>query len=139
MSKQNILVSIAFVAMLGVVGCSDSDKTTAPVGDTVAPVMVEQLNGDVIQNRNPVIHLGWKTGPELDLAGYHIYRSANGGASELVGTTTRATWSDDSIQKGLHYVYDVAAFDTSTNEGVRASTSSLYVEAPVSAHNQNIN
>ena len=142
MSKQNVLVIIAFVAMLGVVGCNDSDKATAPlapVGDTVAPVAVEELKGDVELDTNPAIHLSWKSGPELDLAGYRVYRSTLGGTSELVATTTQAIWIDDSVQMAANYRYDVSAFDDSNNESVRASTATLFtVETPSPAHNQNI-
>jgi hypothetical protein len=139
MSKQYILVTIAFVAMLGVVGCSDSDKTTAPVGDTVAPTAVEQLDGQVIESQNSVVNLGWKAGPELDLAGYHVYRSVDGGASVLVATTTQSRWSDSSILKGADYIYEVAAFDDASNEGARASTGTLHIDATVNTHDQQIN
>jgi len=139
MSKQHILLSIALVAVLGVVGCSDSNKATAPVGDTVAPAPVVDLQGTAVDGSTPTINLGWKAGPELDLAGYHVYRSVNGGASVLVGTTTTATWSDRTVQKNTQYVYDVAPFDDSSNEGTRSSTSTLQVQGPVSAHPHDIN
>ena len=139
MSKQYILVTIAFIAMLGVVGCSDSEKTTAPLGDTVAPNAVEQLDGEVVESQNSVINLGWKTGPELDLAGYHVYRSTNGGTTQLVATVSQARWSDSSILKGTDYMYEVAAFDDDSNEGTRASTGTLHVNDAISAHDHDLN
>lgn len=138
MSKQHILLTIALVAVLGVVGCSESNKTTAPVGDTVAPAAVIDLEGQVVDSSNPAINLGWKAGPELDLAGYHVYRSVDGGTSELVATTTRATWSDRSVQKNTQYVYEVAAFDQTDNEGTRSSTAPLRIDGTVSAHPHDI-
>ena len=139
MSKQYILLSIALLAMLGVVGCSESSKTTAPLGDTVAPAAVQQLDGEVVAGQNTQVSLSWKAGAELDLEGYHVYRSVNGGVSELVATTTSSRWNDKSVTKGLQYTYAVAAFDQATNESARVSTGSIRVQGTVSTHGQDLN
>ena len=123
MSKQYILVTIALVAMLGVVGCSESNKTTAPVGDTVPPAAVLDLNGTAIDSQNPQVTLSWKAGPELDLVGYNIYRSVNGGTQELVATTATSRWNDRQVDKGRQYTYEVSAVDESANESSRSATS----------------
>jgi hypothetical protein len=139
MSKQHILVSIALVAMLGVVGCSESNKTTAPVGDTVAPAAVVDLDGYGVDGSSPTINLSWKAGPELDLAGYHIYRSVDGGTAEFVGTTTQSRWTDRSVYKNTRYVYEVSAFDQTNNEGTRSATAPLRIDGYVNAHQYDIN
>jgi len=139
MSKQYILLSIALVAMLGVVGCNESNKTTAPVGDTVAPAAVQQLDGEVIDSQSPQVSLNWKAGAELDLEGYHVYRSVNGGTSELVATTSSARWNDKSVTKGQQYTYEVTAFDQAANESSRVSTGTMSVEGVVSTHGQDFN
>lgn len=139
MSKQYILVSIALVAMLGVVGCSENSKTTAPTGDTVPPAAVLQLDGYVVASINPQVSLNWKSGPELDLVGYRVYRSVDGGAVELVATTASTRWHDKSVNKGHQYTYEVAAVDDATNESARASTGSLTVQGTPSTHGQDHN
>ena len=139
MSKQYILLSIALVAILGVVGCSESNKATAPVGDTVAPAAVQQLDGQVIDSTSPQVSLSWKAGAELDLEGYHIYRSVNGGTSELVATTASSRWNDKSVTKGTTVTYEVTAFDQAANESSRASTGSMTVQGVVSTHGQDFN
>lgn len=129
MSKRmNILVAVALLATIGVVGCGSSDKPTAPAGgDTVPPAALVDLSGWVNSGQNPTVGLSWKAGAELDLAGYNIYRSENGGASELVGVVSSANYLDTSVQAGSNYVYQVSAYDLSSNEGPRASTPTLTV------------
>ena len=127
MSKQYILVAVALVAILGVVGCGSSDKATAPVGDTVAPAAVQDLEGAVVDGQQPVLTLQWKAGAEVDLAGYHIYRSQDGAPSQLVATTSSALWTDDTVRRGLQYVYEVAAFDEAANESARVTTDPMEI------------
>ncbi|MFQ5599146.1 MAG: hypothetical protein ACE5G2_01185 [Candidatus Krumholzibacteriia bacterium] len=131
MSKRmNILIAVALLATVGAVGCGKS-KPTAPSGDTVAPAAVVDLRGWVNEGQRPTVGVQWKAGPELDLAGYRIYRSQDSGASTLVATTTRAAFNDEAVRAGSSYVYQVAAFDLADNESPRSSTSELEVSGSI--------
>ena len=129
MSKRsNILVAVACLAIVGVVGCGGSEKTTTPPAeDTVAPAAVDELAGQVNLGHLPSVALRWNAGAELDLAGYMVYRSVDGAGAILVGTTTKSTWTDVNVELGTDYQYQVSAFDTSDNESARASSSMLNV------------
>jgi len=127
--RMNILIAVTVLATLGVVGCgsdSNNDSITS-VGDTVAPAAVANLSGQVKFQSNPTVELIWKSGPELDLDSYNIYRSENGGPSTLVASVPMARWTDQSTSRGSVYVYSVSALDTSQNEGARASTPAIHI------------
>jgi fibronectin type 3 domain-containing protein len=138
MSKHATLVVIALVATLGFVGCTESNKVTSPVGDTVPPAAVLELDGTVVDGAVPQVSLSWKTGPELDLDGYKVYRSINGQAAQLVATTSAAHWRDKAVTKDSQYTYEVSAVDLSANESPRVSTT-LKVPGTPTSHGQNIN
>jgi len=127
--RMNILLAVTVLATLGVMGCgsdSNNDSVTG-VGDTVAPAAVGNLSGQVKFGSSPTVELSWKSGPELDLDSYNIYRSENGGPSVMVASVPAARWTDQSTSRGSVYMYSVSALDTSQNEGALTSTSAIHV------------
>lgn len=133
MSKRiQILLATVLVIAIGVVGCGSSEKPTAPVVDTVPPaavldVQIQVITGVIGSAINPSVELVWGNSPEADFAGYNVYRSANGGAMTLVGVETAATFRDGAVQRGSTYVYEVSAFDASSNESTRVSTGAVQI------------
>jgi hypothetical protein len=68
------------------------------------------------------IELSWDPNTEPDLAGYRLYRSANGGALEkLAELPPVPAYSDKAIQKDTAYRYAVSAVDRAGNESQRSS------------------
>ncbi len=76
--------------------------------------------------QKPFIDLTWAPNVESDLAGYNVYRSANGGQpqklnSELVPTVS---YRDGNVQPGTTYSYAVSAVDVRGNESPRSAPAS---------------
>lgn len=75
------------------------------------------------------IELGWDRNTDPDLAGYRLYRSANGGAFERVpGDLTAPAYRDERVQTGQRYRYAVSAVDRLGNESPRSEPAEA--EAP---------
>jgi hypothetical protein len=67
------------------------------------------------------IELAWDQNPESDVAGYHIYRAAPGGAFvRLTETGPVPAYSDHLVESGKTYRYTVAAVDRAGNESARS-------------------
>ena len=67
--------------------------------------------------------LGWAANKEMDLAGYRIYRQAQGETAwTKVGTTTRRTFTDNPPGTGKKYLYQVRAYDKAGNESTGTAT-----------------
>ena len=68
------------------------------------------------------IELAWDQNPEPDVAGYHIYRAAPGGAFvRLTETGPVPAYSDHLVESGKTYRYTVAAVDRAGNESARSA------------------
>ncbi|MET8577730.1 PA14 domain-containing protein [Streptomyces sp. NPDC005012] len=63
--------------------------------------------------------LSWTRSPEMDLAGYRVYRRVSGGsypAQPLATTTSASTsWTDTPPKDGKAYFYEVRAYDKAGN------------------------
>jgi hypothetical protein len=69
------------------------------------------------------VELSWEANTELDLAGYRVYRSVDGGAFEKVADVNEIpTYSDRAVERGKTYRYVVTAMDKSGNESGRSAT-----------------
>jgi hypothetical protein len=102
-----------------------SEPVTITAKDTFAPTTPEGLQavfaGAVDPNQN-FIDLTWTPNVESDLAGYNIYRAANGAAPIKINSTAAPTPSfrDDQIASGTTYTYSVSAVDARGNESSRS-------------------
>ena len=68
------------------------------------------------------IELSWDRNREPDLAGYRVYRSAGGGAFEKVAELSAIpAWSDQKVEHGKTYRYEVTAVDQNGNESGRSA------------------
>ena len=135
--RLDILAAVVMVAAAGVVGCTSSTPSPAgPSMDTAPPATVTELQSAVVDGAS--IELSWRPSPELDLAGYRIYRSVTNPpgtrprdthieADELVGSVTQPYFDDHNLVPGSTYAYGVTAYDASGNESPRSWTRAITV------------
>jgi len=73
--------------------------------------------------QQPFIDLIWAPVTDLDLAGYNVYRSEQGGAAAKLNAEPLKTpaYRDSSVASGKTYFYSVAAVDVRGNESVRSA------------------
>jgi len=68
------------------------------------------------------IELVWQRNTEDDFAGYHVYRSTDGGAPQpIAGPLDAPTFSDRTVEAGKKYSYTVTATDRNGNESARSA------------------
>ncbi len=76
------------------------------------------------RNSVPSINLSWSPDTETDLAGYIVYRSADGPTWQRISPpepVSVPTWQDSKISLGQTYHYAVSAIDQSGNESGRSA------------------
>jgi hypothetical protein len=67
------------------------------------------------------VQLSWNPDPELDLRGYFVYRSVEGGAFARVGgEIPEPAYTDRGVEPGKRYRYAVSAVDQRGNESARS-------------------
>ena len=133
-NRMHLFVLGAFVVALTVMRCGAS-KSTGPDVDTVPPAAVTDLAAGFVPGANAKVMLQWKQSPEIDLAGYRVYRSVDGGTSTLVASGDVNGFEDTNVS-GSTFVYQVSAFDESSNESSRVSTAPIVVAAHHRSGNQ---
>jgi hypothetical protein len=68
------------------------------------------------------IEISWQRSPEPDLKGYYLYRSVNGGPFERIADLlTLPTYSDQKVEHGQTYRYEVSAIDQKGNESAKSA------------------
>jgi hypothetical protein len=87
--------------------------------DTFPPAVPEGLMAVAAVNS---IELVWQRNTEDDFAGYHVYRSTDGGAPQpIAGPLDAPTFSDHTVEIGKKYTYTVTASDRNGNESARSA------------------
>ncbi len=82
-------------------------------GDTVAPTTPLNL---VLARVNDDVKLTWNASTDaVGVTGYEIHRSTNGGLGPEIARTSATTYTDETVQEGVHYTYAVKAFDAAGN------------------------
>ncbi|NVJ59418.1 MAG: endonuclease [Gammaproteobacteria bacterium] len=103
-------------------GSGDTTPPSAPTGLT-------GVGGDLSAQ------LSWNANTESDLAGYHVYRSDNGGASfaKVTGVYLAGPeFTDTNLTPATSYVYQVTAIDIYNNESAPSTTINIITnDAPV--------
>ncbi len=99
----------------GVIESQDSDEASIINNDIYPPTIPKQLT---IVSTQTSLDLIWFPNPEIDIAGYHIYRKEKKSrfiriTSDLVRQTS---FSDSTVRKDTNYFYKVTAIDQSKNE-----------------------
>ena len=68
------------------------------------------------------IELAWTRNTEKDFKGYNVYRSTDGGPFVKIAEGVPApTFSDNKIEPGKKYRYEVSAVDLKGNESPRST------------------
>ncbi|WP_078594046.1 S8 family serine peptidase [Evansella clarkii] len=84
-----------------------------------APENLEALSSSI------GITLNWEAPGDMDVAGYNVYRSTDGGDNyELLGSTSNTRFTDSDTEGGQEYFYTVTAYDFSNNESDRSNEAS---------------
>ncbi len=107
-------------------------RTATPYAETAASPALEVATRDTFPpgaplNLNAVVESGvvfllWSAPPGADVAGYRIYRVAEGAPREQLEAelVKEPSYRDAKAQPGRKYVYSVHAIDTHGNEGPAA-------------------
>ncbi|ANW16766.1 cellulose 1,4-beta-cellobiosidase [Streptomyces clavuligerus] len=72
--------------------------------------------------------VAWSKSPEMDLAGYRVYRRAQGASfgTRPLATTTSTSYSDTTVPAtGATYLYEVRAYDRAGNESAGTADQSV--------------
>ena len=92
----------------------------------VFPPSVPQGLAAVADAEAGSIDLSWEPSPQADVAGYIVYRRANGGAWQRISPegklATAPAWSDTTARRGVRYEYSVAAVDKDGNQSAKSSS-----------------
>ena len=107
-------------ALMGELQQSEVSATVAvtPV-DTFPPAAPVGLMAVAAVNS---IELVWQRNTEDDFAGYHVYRSTDGGAPQpIAGPLDAPTFSDRTVEIGKKYTYTVTATDRDGNESAHSA------------------
>jgi beta-lactamase superfamily II metal-dependent hydrolase len=109
-----------FVVTQGTRSVSYASKGTTP--DTQPPSVPGALVASAISSTE--ISLSWNASTDnVGVTGYRVYRSTNGGAHALAGTSSTTGFADLGLTAGVTYGYQVTAVDAAGNESSPASTS----------------
>lgn len=98
---------------LGHTGNVSAEDSAVPGTVPLAPTGVSALPG------LSAMRLFWRANAELDLAGYHVYRSTLSGSGYVrqnASPLTDTAWSDSGLLPDTMYYYVITALDTSNNE-----------------------
>jgi len=105
---------------------ASSGLLTIATSSLTNPTTIVSLNGTGVASAYQV-NLAWNAPASSTdpVAGYNVYRSADGGATfQMLNSSplTQTTYSDTSVEDGLSYDYDVTSVDAS---GVQSFPSNL--------------
>jgi len=95
-----------------------SNEACAEVRDIAPPATPAGL---AVMPREGGLEILWSPSAEADLAGYRVYRAAPDGEPERIAEVGagRASWLDESAERGVAYRYTVTAVDQAGNESER--------------------
>jgi hypothetical protein len=100
-------------------GSEVSAPTSCTTVDTFAPAVPGALTAILGVN---TVELAWTRNTEKDFRGYNVYRSTDGGPFEKIADLVPApTFSDNKIEAGKKYRYEVTAVDIKGNESVHST------------------
>jgi hypothetical protein len=95
-------------------GSEVSDRASITPVDKFAPAVPGALTAILGVN---TVELAWTRNTEKDFRGYNVYRSTDGGPFEKIADLIPApTFSDNKIEAGKKYRYEISAVDVKGNE-----------------------
>jgi Fibronectin type III domain len=117
---------VSAVTTVGV--ASAESEPSAPVGILPRDVFPPPVpTGLTAVNAAGAVDLLWNASSGRDLAGYNVYRSADGGPFQRINKQLVPTpiFHDTSVAPGHHYQYAVTAVDLTGNESGKSPPASL--------------
>ena len=124
--KTPIYLLVAVAGLLLLAGaCAKDNGQGEPVVDTVPPNPPVGL--EVECNSNTVL-LAWDENPEIDLAGYRVYKSSysDGPFGVLNSRLLMCPWCRDEVLPTAMTYYKVTALDESGNESAFSELAGIY-------------
>lgn len=98
---------------------ASSDPAEVTTKDVFPPAVPGALTAILGVN---TVELAWTRNTESDFAGYNVYRSADGGPLVKIAELIPApTFSDNKIEAGKKYRYEVSAVDAKGNESAHST------------------
>ncbi|MBI3695523.1 MAG: hypothetical protein HY238_11885 [Acidobacteria bacterium] len=99
----------------GLAESADSPAAAVVPTDVFPPSTPQGLQAVVTET---AVELSWSLSPELDTAGYHVYRRTASGPPARLNAAPLAVpvFSDKEIRRGQQYFYTVSAVDDKNNE-----------------------
>ena len=101
----------------------DSPVAKVTARDTFAPAQPSGVQAVFSgPGQKPAIDLTWAPNLEADLAGYNIYRRAQGSQPERINAepAKAPSFKDETVEPGREYFYSVTAVDLRGNESQRS-------------------
>jgi len=100
-------------------GSTVSDPAEVTTRDVFPPAVPGALTAILGVN---TVELAWTRSTESDFRGYNVYRSTDGGPFVRIAELIAApTFSDNKIEAGKKYRYEVSAVDTKGNESAHST------------------
>lgn len=104
----------------------DSNRVEIAAVDRFPPAAPQNLRAIAIPG---AVELAWSPNGEPDLAGYNVYRTANGEFARLnSGLLSLPLYHDSTVQPGVDYRYTVKAVDRTGNEGPASAPATATAE-----------
>jgi Domain of unknown function (DUF4082)/Abnormal spindle-like microcephaly-assoc'd, ASPM-SPD-2-Hydin len=110
---------------------SDTGKLTITSNSTTGSPATVALSGTATGAISHVVDLSWSAPSSSadPVAGYHVYRSASSGPTQLLNSSMDAqtTYVDSTVTSGTTYIYDVKSVDKNGVESVSSNQISVSV------------
>lgn len=88
--------------------------------DSTPPAQVQNVQAQI--NANNTVDLSWIANTEPDLYIYRIYRN-----NTFIAETNQPYYTDNGVLADTGYSYQVSAVDVNLNEGLKSTTTDIYV------------
>ena len=112
--KTNLLFLTVIILTLLFSSCDNPQSSIVTNYDSTPPLPPVGIYSIALDN---AVDLSWIPNQETDLNGYKIYVSSSyNGRYDLIGVSTRASFTDRGVRNGNKYYYAVTAYDFSGNE-----------------------
>jgi hypothetical protein len=122
-SQYGIPYKYSALALKGGAESLPSKPSHITAVDVFAPKVPASITALAAANS---VEVSWERSPDIDLKGYYIYRSQNGGPFERQGgLLSLPTYSDHNVERGKTYHYAISAVDQKNNESAKSAVAEV--------------
>jgi hypothetical protein len=124
--KRSICLLVAVATLMLLVGaCGKDGGQGRPAVDTVPP---NPPTGIDIECQGNAVLITWDENPEVDLAGYRLYKSSleDGPFGQLNSRLIMCPWCEDQVISMAMTYYKLTAVDESGNESAFSQLAGIY-------------